>query len=228
MFVNKKYSKLIKQFFIKCFKREKKYYETKFAHSESSCNSNNNKSIDQIDMSKFQFSKGSIKAVLLLNESILTKLFVENNKQSNDILLIYYIYFQLINHELARERNRTIFWEKCCRYFLTASEGQIGNLIQNDLATKIVLTTENITNLLNIIRDNTAKITPSYFSKLCGTTGLIVFFIKDILDYIGISNDKKCQSQFNITYKVMISLLDLKIEKISQMSSYFNDHLISN
>lgn len=58
------------------------------------------------------------------------------------------------------------------------------------------------------------KITPAYFSKICGTTGLFVFFIKDILDYFGISNDKKTKPKAYWTYKDLIELLDKRIEVI--------------
>jgi hypothetical protein len=34
------------------------------------------------------------------------------------------------------------------------------------------------------------KINPNNFSKICGTTGLFVFFIKDAIDYIGLGT--KC------------------------------------
>lgn len=226
MLVSKKYSKHIKQLLITNIEKEKEYYETRLTLLDSTNHNANQKDI--LDLSKFQFSKGAIKAVSLLNDSILAKLFAENNIPKDDILLIYYIYFQLINHELAQERNTKVFWKNCCQYFLTAPDGQIGNLIQNDLTSKVILTTENITNILNIIKDNAQKIIPSYFSKLCGTTGLIVFFIKDVLDYIGISNDKKSKSQSNIAYKVIINLLEVKIDKISHMGNYCSDHVLIN
>ena len=33
--------------------------------------------------------------------------------------------------------------------------------------------------------------TPSYFSKLCGTTGFLIFLIKDMLEYASVLVDKK-------------------------------------
>ena len=64
------------------------------------------------------------------------------------------------------------------------------------------------------------KITPAYFSKICGTTGLFVFFIKDILDFLGISNDKKLQSNSYWTYKGVINVIDKKIAKIKSFSNH--------
>jgi len=45
--------------------------------------------------------------------------------------------------------------------------------------------------LNNLCEGKTNKITPVYYSKLCPTTGLFVFIVKDALEYIGILEDKK-------------------------------------
>jgi len=38
---------------------------------------------------------------------------------------------------------------------------------------------------------NHSKITPTYYSKLCGTTGILTFLIKNSLEYAGIILEKK-------------------------------------
>ena len=45
--------------------------------------------------------------------------------------------------------------------------------------------------LNNLCEGKTNKLTPVYYSKLCPTTGLFVFVVKDALEYIGILEDKK-------------------------------------
>ena len=44
----------------------------------------------------------------------------------------------------------------------------------------------------NVIHKNKAKISRTYYSKICGTTASIVFIFKDALEYSGILfNEKK-------------------------------------
>jgi hypothetical protein len=70
------------------------------------------------------------------------------------------------------------------------------------------------------------KINPNNFSKICGTTGLFVFFIKDAIEYIGLGT--KCDKNMNVEKCIWIlsnlsNLIDKK-NKILQkiMNDYFN------
>ena len=45
--------------------------------------------------------------------------------------------------------------------------------------------------LNNLCEGKTNELTPVYYSKLCPTTGLFDFVVKDALEYIGILEDKK-------------------------------------
>jgi len=42
-----------------------------------------------------------------------------------------------------------------------------------------------------MVGNNLSKISPAYYSKLCATTGFLIFLIKDALEYAGIIVDKK-------------------------------------
>ena len=42
-----------------------------------------------------------------------------------------------------------------------------------------------------MIGNNFFKINPNYYSNICGTTGLLMFYVKDILEYAGVIIDKK-------------------------------------
>ena len=42
-----------------------------------------------------------------------------------------------------------------------------------------------------MIQNKEKLITPNYYSKTCATTGLIIFILKDILEYVGLISDKK-------------------------------------
>jgi hypothetical protein len=80
----------------------------------------------------FSFSKGSIKAIELLNESVLNKIFTDTCVPKDDILLVYLIYFQLINHKLFKKiENKNIFWNHCCKYFINEGNGKTGNQFNN-------------------------------------------------------------------------------------------------
>ena len=52
--------------------------------------------------------------------------------------------------------------------------------------------------LNNLCEGKTNKLTPVYYSKLCPTTGLFVFVVKNALEYIGILEDKKRSSWKNL------------------------------
>ena len=53
------------------------------------------------------------------------------------------------------------------------------------------------------------KLKPAYFGKICGTTGLFVFLIKDTLEYCGAIEDKKTQgNRIKSNYIYQKSLFD--------------------
>ena len=70
---------------------------------------------------------------------------------------------------------------------------------------------KNIYEIYTLIENNLNKIIPSYFSKICGTTGLFVFFIKDVLDFLGITNNSN--NSF-ATFNIMIDYLNEKINRL--------------
>ena len=170
--------------------------------------------IERYSKKDIQLSKGALKAIRLLNETILNKIFFEDKDVTDDnILLIYHIYFQLINHPLSREiLDKKRFWKETCNYFSHEEGGKIGDLLLKNIKNDLVLTSENIYKVLHVIKGNLNKVTPSYYSSSSGTTGLFVFYIKDILDFLGISNDKKLKVRAYWTYKDLIDLLDKRIE----------------
>jgi hypothetical protein len=72
-------------------------------------------------------SKGTNKAIELLNDNLYVKLFTESSIPKPDILLVYKIYFQLIQHPYVQLfNNKNLFWKECCKYFMNNSEGKIG------------------------------------------------------------------------------------------------------
>ena len=209
--VNKLCRVLINKQILNNLEIEKKEYENKL-------NIFNSEDIfEKIDMSKLVLTKAALKAINLLNETLLNKLFTESQVPSDDILLIYHIYFQLISHPISKENfEKEIFWKKCCEYFSNESNGKTGDLLLRNSEENINLSSENIYKVFHIINGNLHKITPSYFSKIDGTTSLFAFFIKDVLDFLGISHDKKFQGKTYWTYKGIVDVIESKIKKIKK------------
>ncbi len=70
------------------------------------------------------------------------------------------------------------------------------------------------------------KINPTYYSKICSTTSLFIFLLKDALEYSGvIMVDKKSQLQkiFN-NYNYYLDNLEIKLTKLDyQIADIEND-----
>ena len=159
-------------------------------------------------------SKGSKKATQLLNESLLNHLFKDDKIPEDDIILIYRIYFQMINHPFAliAKTDTEKFWEKCKFYFTNEENGKTGDILINMInKKKIVINGNNLYQIYNLVKGNLNKIIPNYFSSLCGTTGLFVFIIKDILEFLGISQKIKHKENAYWTYTEIIEALNQKI-----------------
>ena len=169
---------------------------------------------------KLDLSKESLKAINLLNQPLLNKLFTDKKIPSDEILLIYYIYFQLINNDLSKEKNKEIFWEKTCNYFIKETKGKTGDFLLKNIQENLDLSPQNIYKIIHIVEGKVNIISPSYFSKICGTTGLFVFFIKDILDFLGITNSKKICDNCLWTCEKMINVIEEKINMINIYSSH--------
>jgi hypothetical protein len=77
------------------------------------------------------FSRGTNKAVEILNDNLYNRIFSDPIVPSDDILLVYMIYFQIINHKIIvtfnKKRQKGIFWQETCNYFTNESNGKTGN-----------------------------------------------------------------------------------------------------
>ena len=165
-------------------------------------------------------SKGSKKAINLLNESQLNHLFKDEKMPANDIILIYRIYFQIINHPFALIAKEDIdkFWEKCKYYFSNEQKCKTGDILVDMVNNKkIDINGNNLYQIYNLAKRNLNKIIPSYYSNICGTTGLFVFIIKDILEFLGISQKIKKIDNAYWTYSDIIEAIN---ERINYLKNY--------
>lgn len=72
-----------------------------------------------------------------------------------------------------------------------------------------------------MVEKHLSKIAPAYFSKICATTGLFIFLIKDALEYCGIIyQDKKTpigRVYQNLNFAVELEKdKSLKLKKMSE------------
>jgi hypothetical protein len=163
-------------------------------------------------------TRGSSKAVELLNEPLYNKLFNPHIQPLEEVKLIYRIYFGLLNkRDITSIKDSNEFWEVACSYITYEGKGKTGNLIAESVK-QFDFTDANIHRLARKIDKNINKISPAYFSKICGTTGLIIFLIKDALEYAGILiQDKKnipARLVRNIQYQ-----LDLGEQKVRRLEN---------
>ena len=68
-------------------------------------------------------------------------------------------------------------------------DDKIGDLFK-EIVNNFVFSKDNIIQIKNIIKGNEDKLKPKYYSKICATTGFVIFLVKDILDYLGLNNNK--------------------------------------
>ena len=176
---------------------------------------------------EFQVSRGAVKAVELLNNPLYSKLFKKPvlDKNSEEICKIYRTLFILLGeYKIANIPEDDYFWIKCTEYLNNKSNGKIGTFILDKFKNitfdkqKIVLMNKYLIGMKKIIN-------PNYFPKICGTTGLLIFLIKDALEYCGvIINDKKTQPSRILDnlmyYKNTTETLAQIIEYLSGIKTY--------
>ena len=121
------------------------------------------------------------------------------------IILVYKIFFQLIGkEELVKIENEKKFWEKTRKFILDNNEGKTGTFLK-DYISEFDFTSENIYKLELLINGNEDKLKPLNYENICKTTGLVIFMIKDSLEYCGIiKNDKKNMPSIMLNYLIYL------------------------
>ena len=218
---SKEFHSYILNYYLKIFEIDKTHLiEKKNKLNLKEGDINQNLKIDFIDLN---LTKGTLKAIKLLNEDIFSRLFSEKKTPKKDILLVYKIYFLLINYDEIINNNNIslsndIFWEKCRNYFLI-NKGIISDILINNIKEKkLILTNTILYRIYKLYEKNTSKLCSAYYSKLCGTTSLFIFYIKDILDFLGFSNEIKYQKNAYYIYFEIIKYLDYKINILNSFS----------
>ena len=151
-----------------------------------------------IDNNKLVLSKSSLKALEILNNKGHEKFF--NNKNynsfSDDIYIVYKIIFQLIkNNEIKNSSNKKEFFEKMGKYVYShlGEKGGVGDFFKN-MVNEFEFNKQNIYKIKIIIKGKEEKLQLRNYSQICSTTGLVIFLVKDILEYLGFifNGNKTC------------------------------------
>ena len=209
------HSKII-NYFIKKIDIEK----ISFLEKQNKLNLQENEINQNLITPDLHLNKGTLKAIKLLNEDIFCRLFYEEKTPNKDILLVYKVYFQLINYKEITDKNISddIFWEQCRNYF-QKYKGNISELLINNIQdNKLLFNGDNLYKIYKLTENNEYKFFSGYFSKLCGTTGLFIFYIKDILDYLGFSNEIKFQKNSYYNFFEITKYLDYKMNILNSFS----------
>ena len=178
---------------------------------------------------KFEISLSASRALELLNENLYKKIFKEKLiSPKNEILIIYRIFFILLNEkEIINITDDIEFFKKISDYFLNKnSEYKLGNLFKDKIEL-FDLSPQNIFKIKKLIKNHEEKLNRTYYSKICGTTSLVVFLIKEILEFCGIIEDDKKNNPYillkyyeycqNAENKVNQIIEDLKLKECEEI-----------
>jgi len=176
-----------------------------------------------------EYTRGALKALSLLNEPEYQKIFDDDTIPSSDLILVYKIYFQLINKDtdiinlIHNSSDEALIWENIFKYIKSNTEDdKLGDLFKEEL-NNMDCSIENIFNLINIVNQNKNKdkLNPLFYSKLCPTTGLLIFLIKESLDYLGVLESNKTPPQRLI--QIYQHYIDLNKEKLEDINKKLNE-----
>ena len=173
------------------------------------------KECSQFKKNFFSLSRGSLKAIVLLNDELYTKIFYNNNLEGRllEIVIIYRILACLLKkNEILKIKSDKVFWGKICDWLLEERNVKLGEFLKNE-SKKFNFNNDNIKKLKKLTQNVKDKISPNYYSKVCGTTGLVVFIVKDALEFCGvIVNEKKTpvKSLYNLKKMEYLDLIHIK------------------
>ena len=165
----------------------------------------------------FKLSNGSIKAIEILDDEVYNDIFnlKEFNPKLNDIIIIYRIFFQLINkEELIEIQSDKLFWKEASNFFLENNNNKIGSFTKEYIA-EFDFTKENIYKIKKLVMRKEDKLKTTYYENICKTTALISFIIKDSLEYCGIIPKEK-----KMMPGVYISYLEYLKENLNKCKEY--------
>ena len=146
-------------------------------------------------LKKFELSRGTLKAIGLLDDEIYMRIFIRpvQEKILKEISTIYRIFCQFLGfNDIVEIKNDKLFWEKFSKYVLD-NKGEKLSQFCSETSKKFIFDDKNILKVKSLAKDLNEKLKPKYWTNICGTTGFFVFMIKDAVEYSGVLEDKKTQ-----------------------------------
>ena len=146
-------------------------------------------------LKKFELSRGTLKAIGLLDDEIYMRIFIRpvQEKILKEISTIYRIFCQFLGfNDIVEIKNDKLFWEKFSKYVLD-NKGEKLSKFCSETSKKFIFDDKNILKVKSLAKDLNEKLKPKYWTNICGTTGFFVFMIKDAVEYSGVLEDKKTQ-----------------------------------
>ena len=233
--------------FFSCNKKLIKFTQEKLNNSLSTLELNNGISVystiqDQINSlklrytedqfkakpQKFTIPKITIKFLEMLNNEHYEKIFLnkELSPPLNEIIVIYRIFFLFLkDNDLNKIKDDNLFWQKASDYILSHNNGKTGDFLKESVE-NLDFDAKNIYEAKKLKIANEERIKPAYFSSICGTTGLITYLIKDILEYCGvIISTKKNVPSLCLKYLEYIEETQNKLKNyIDNINNWTNKH----
>ena len=139
-------------------------------------------------LGKFSVARNSANAILSIDKEMFSKIFKQKvlDIKLSDIYIVYRVLFVLIGEpKIAEIVDDGEFWIKCIEYLNTNANNKIGSFIL-EKSKNFDFSHKSIYLLNKLLVGIKPKFNPASFSKINGTTGLVIFIIKDALEYAGI------------------------------------------
>ena len=180
------------------------------------------------EVPKFALSKGTVKAIDLLNDDTYNKVFrkKELDPPLDKIILVYRIFFKLLkDNTICKIHDDKLFWLEASEYILNNNNGKTGDFFKESI-NNFDFSSKNIYEIKKIAYGHLDKIKPSVYSKICSTTGLIIFLIKDAFEFIGILNNSiKNIPSLLLKYLEYIKDIESKIENYIEFIKKTNGNI---
>jgi len=181
----------------------------------------------EIEPPKFSLSRGTVKAIELLNNGEYGKIFDDKEllPPLDGIIFIYRIFFQFWkDSDIKNIQDQKLFWIEASNFILKNSNGKIGDFFR-DSVENFEFSGKNIYEAKKLINGKEDQLKPAYFTKICGTTGLVVFLIKDTLEYCGVLLSlKKNVPSICLKYLEYIAEMQSKMKNYIENISAWRDN----
>ncbi len=191
-----------------------------------------------VEEEQFQLSPTTNSALKVLNQPKFAEIFKKDYAyfEENQLIPYFRLFFQLTGLFQCDTKDITNheFVFKIKEYFSYNSVGLgIGDLSKN-LSDKFDFSEDNVERVFQIMQNNQLKsIDTVKVGKLCKTTGIISFLVKDALVYCGLDvNDKKSGNvknfsekkfiiEHNFDFKDMLNVSNKVLEKLDDVITKF-------